>query len=298
MRWSEIVYTLAVDIGGTKIAAGVMNEEGVWISEVKNSSNITNANSMYDSVLASMYKAIKKANLLKEQIDYVGIAMPGHVNVETGLAIYQNNLPWGNFPVGEMFSEEFPSSKFSFEHDVVAAALGEWSVRDLSDELLVYITISTGISACIISEGKPIRGNGLAGEIGFFPVNDDKVLETYASGSAMEKELISKSSGLTLEAAFSRWQNGDNILELFFNDRAYQLARSILNVTAIVDPHIIVLGGGVVNNQNKFYELIKEHYHQLCKHRLQQNWSDRIEKSILMSESGLFGVAVKARDSK
>lgn len=298
MRWSEIVYTLAVDIGGTKIAAGVMNEEGVWISEVKNSSNIANANSMYDSVLVSMYEAIKKADLLKEQIDYVGIAMPGHVNVETGLAIFQNNLPWVNFPAGEMFSKEFPSSKFSFEHDVVAAALGEWSVRDLSDELLVYITISTGISASIISEGKPIRGNGLAGEIGFFPVNDEKSLETYASGSAMEKELISESSGLTLERAFNRWQNGDKNMERFFNDRAHQLARSIVNITALLDPHIIVLGGGVINNQGKFYELIKEHYQLLCKHPLQQKWSDRIEKSILTSESGLFGVAMKARDSK
>lgn len=291
----EVPYTLAVDIGGTKIAAGVMNEERVWLSKVKNQSDISDAMSMYNSLLTSIYEAIEQANLTKEQISHLGITIPGQLDTATGLAIYQNNLPWENFPVGELLAKEFPASQLDFEHDVMAAAFGEWSVRGLTEELFIYITVSTGICASIIHRGQPLKGLGLAGEIGFFPINKDFVLETYASGSAMERALNAQEDSMTLVEAFLRWEQGDQELETFFDERAYQLAVAIFNMTAILDPAVIVVGGGVINNQSKFFERIKEHYQQLCKHPIQQNWLARIEKSTLKGTSGLFGVAMKAR---
>lgn len=293
----EVPYTLAVDIGGTKIAAGVMNKEEVWLSKVKNQSDISDAMSMYNSVLDSLYEAIDQANLTKEQISHLGITIPGQLDIETGLAIYQNNLPWEKFPLGELLGKEFPASKLVFEHDVAAAAFGEWSVRHLSEELFVYITISTGISAGIIYQGKPLKGLGTAGEIGFFPLHEDQVLETYASGSAMERGLGLRNKNTTLAVAFNSWEQGDKALASFFDERAYQLAVAIFNVTAMLDPAVIVVGGGVINNQSRFFELIKKHYQQLCKHPIQKNWLARIEPSTLKGTSGLFGVAMKASGS-
>jgi len=252
---------------------------------------------MYNSLLDSIYEAIEQANLIKEQISHLGIAIPGQLDTETGLAIYQNNLPWANFPLGDLLAKEFPTSQLAFEHDVVAAALGEWSVRSLTVELFVYITVSTGICASIIQQGQPLRGQGLAGEIGFFPINKDFVLETYASGSAMERALSTQDESITLVEAFLRWEQGDQELDVFFDERAYQLAVAIFNMTAMLDPAVIVVGGGVINNQSKFFELIKEHYQQLCKHPIQKNWLARIEPSTLKGTSGLFGVGMKASGS-
>ncbi|MEK4485993.1 ROK family protein [Psychrobacillus sp. FSL H8-0484] len=287
-------YIVAVDIGGTKIAAGVLNKENVWMSEVKIKSDTSSANNMYASLLESIQEAIDQANLSKEQITGIGLTIPGQLDTEKGLAIYQNNLPWENFPVGDRLAKEFPTYQLAFEHDVVAAALGEWSVRNLTDELFVYITVSTGICASIIHQGKPLRGLGLAGEIGFFPVHEGQVLENYASGSAMERALKLGDPNCTLADSFKRWKQGDKDLDSFFQDRAYQLAVAIFNVTAVLDPDRIVLGGGVINNQESFFKLIKDHYQSLCKHPLQKNWPTRIELSTLKGKSGLFGVAMKA----
>lgn len=291
-----MVYTLAADIGGTKITAGVMNEKNNWISEVKQESDGTTPERMSDSLLASIYKTIKGANLTIEQIDNYGVTIPGQVDVGNGIAVYQNNLPWRNFRLGDMLRKEFPDRRIVFEHDVVAAALGEWSIRNMLDELLVYITVSTGLSGSIIYKGLPLRGTGFAGEIGFSPVKD-KTLETYASGSAMEKDLLANYGTVSLEKAMNQWQKGDRDLADFFNDKAYQIAVGIYNVTAMLDPHKIVLGGGVINNQVEFYQLIKDHYQTLCNDPIQQNWTTRIERSVLAGKSGLFGVAMKARDS-
>ncbi|WP_158541022.1 ROK family protein [Sporosarcina sp. BI001-red] len=290
----KLQYIVAVDIGGTKISSGVINSEGTWLSNVKNESDTSDATAMYHSLLKCIYEAIEQAKLTKEQISLLGVAIPGQLNTETGFAIYQNNLPWTNFPLGKLLAEEFPLCQLAFEHDVISAAIGEWSVRNMTEELFVYITVSTGICASIIHRGKPLKGLGLAGEIGFFPINKEYVLETYASGSAMEREIAELCEDLSLADAFARWEQGDEELDRFFDERTYQLAIAIFNLTATLDPSVIVVGGGVINNQEKFFERIKEHYGKLCEHPLQQNWLERIEPSSLKATSGLYGVAMKA----
>ncbi|MEI3607247.1 ROK family protein [Pseudogracilibacillus sp. SE30717A] len=284
-------YTLAVDIGGTKIAAGVMDQKKSWVTTLQLQSDKSSATSMYESVLQCMNDVINKAGIRKEQINHIGITIPGQLDIETGLAIYQNNLPWRNFPLGELLRAKFSQSNIIFEHDVVAAAQGEWTVRNLTNELFVYVTISTGISASIIYQGIPLRGKGFAGEIGFFQMDKGKELEKSASGSAMEKELKLIEQSLSLPYAFKEWNKGNEQLNSFFNDKAGQIARAIYNITATLDPHKIVLGGGVINHQNHFFELIKDHFYFLCRQPFQHDWGNRVERSILQGKAGLFGVA-------
>src|SRR5699024_6450073 len=151
--------------------------------------------------------------------------------------------------------------------------------------------ISTGIAARVIYQGKKLDGMGFAGEIGFLPVGEADV-ETTASGSAMEKELGKIYDGMTLQKAFTRWASGDTELGIFFDKKASVLASSIFHVMGLLDPYRVVLGGGVVNKQPKFYQLILDKFQLLCKHPLQKNWVNRIEKSLLLGDSGLHGVAV------
>jgi glucokinase len=287
------MYTLAVDIGGTKIASGIMNENQEWASNHIQESNAATAESMYDSLVFCMNEVLKKAGLKKGDIGTYSIALPGQVDLENGIAVYQNNLPWRNFKLGELLKSDFSTQNILFEHDVMASALGEYAIRHESYRVFTYITISTGIAASILCDGKPMRGSGIAGEIGFFPIGSG-TLETVASGSAMERELNENFNGLTLIQALDNWKNENQQLKSFFDEKAHHIALGIFHLTAVLDPHKIVLGGGVINNQPEFFELIKKHYFSLCSHPLQYDWPLKLEASLLKGKSGLYGAAAKA----
>lgn len=157
------------------------------------------------------------------------------------------------------------------------------------------MTVSTGIAASIIYKGEVIKGMGLAGEIGLIPMEEGKSLEQCASGPAMEEAVQEIDENLTLQQAFSSWQNGDEQLETLFNEKAHQLAGGIFNIVATLDPHILVLGGGVLNHQKHFFERMLNCFSNLCIHPFQKGWVNKIEHSKLEGTSGLYGVAMKAQ---
>lgn len=289
------MYTLAVDIGGTKIATGIMNNDKEWITTDKHPSVTTSEAAMFDALVASINGIIEKANIDKKDIKAIGITVPGQVDVEAGISIYANNLPWRHFPLKEKLQTIYPNQSLVFEHDVIAAAYGEWAVRDFPAELFLYKTVSTGICASIINHGEVIRGTGTAGEVGLIPIEGSKSLEDLASGPAMERGVQAIDPNLNLETAFTVWQEGSTALDAFFNDRAFDLARGIYTLLSVFDSHRIVLGGGVLNNQKKFFDLVMEKFASLCIHPFQENWVERIEHSQLEGTSGLYGAAMKAQ---
>src|SRR5690625_722272 len=97
-----MTYTLAIDIGGTKIAVVLMKKQTEWIATIQNKSNTTNENTMYNAVVQSIYEILEKTNIKKDQVKQMGITVPGQLDIETGLAIFQLNLPWRNFPLGDL----------------------------------------------------------------------------------------------------------------------------------------------------------------------------------------------------
>ncbi|WP_409294101.1 ROK family protein [Peribacillus sp. SCS-26] len=288
-------YTLAVDIGGTKIAAGIFDSTGSRTARFTAPSDVSSEENMYTSLLSGIDQTLHLAGLDKADIKRMGVAMPGQVDTANGVAVYQNNLPWRNYPLGDRLRGEFPDALLAFEHDVAAAAIGEHSVRADGGTLFVYITISTGIAATILYEGKPIRGGGLAGEVGLFPV-EGGTLETYASGSAMERHAAAAFNIPSLAGAASEWKRGNPELHSFFQSRAYQLALAAFQMTCTLDPNILVFGGGVINHSPEFFQLIQDEYAALCTHPLQKNWPGRLECSLLKEDSGLAGAAIKARN--
>ncbi|ALC91497.1 hypothetical protein AM500_18180 [Bacillus sp. FJAT-18017] len=283
-------YTLSVDIGGTKIATGILNENRMWVAEHVEKSNCATEETMYSSLLAAIYQVLNKSGLMKNQVNNLGVAIPGQVDMTEGIAIYSNNLPWRNFYLGDLLKNEFPTAVVGFEHDVRAAAVGEAEIRNFNTGLFVYVTVSTGIGASILLDGKPLKGCGMAGEIGFFPVNGG-TLETSASGSAMERETAKEYGCKSLQDAFDQWNQGDSCLHAYFDKKASEIANAIFHVSALLDPARFVLGGGVINNQPNFYELVKKHYISLCHHSLHHDWHERLEPSLLKNKSGLFGAA-------
>ncbi|HLR64453.1 MAG TPA: ROK family protein [Pseudogracilibacillus sp.] len=287
--------TVAIDIGGTKIASGIINDENEWLVTDKHESDTESEEAMFQALLNSIHLIIDKAQVQRDDITEIGVTVPGQINVEEGIAIYANNLPWRNFDLKAALEAEFPNQKLVFEHDVVAAAYGEWAIRQLSDELFLYKTVSTGICASIIYRGEAIRGTGTAGEVGLIPMQGRASLEDLASGPAMERAVQEIDPSLSLKDAFDRWEKGDTQLNELFQEKALNLARGVYTLLSVFDAHVLSLGGGVLNNQKQFFDLMMEKFQALCIHPFQKEWHKRIEGSHLAGKSGLYGVAMKAK---
>lgn len=290
-----MALTIAIDIGGTKIASGILNEENKWLATDKHMSDTTSEAAMFQAVVNSIEQIISRADVTLEDITSIGVTIPGQVDVENGISIYANNLPWRNFNLKKALQDKFPKQKLVFEHDVVAAAYGEWAIRNLSDELFLYKTVSTGICASVIYRGEVIRGTGTAGEVGLIPIQGIKSLEDVASGPAMERGVKEIDASWDLPEAFKAWEEGHEELATFFEERAMDLAKGIYTLLSVFDAHVLSLGGGVLNNQKNFFELVMKKFDSLCIHPFQKNWHERIEHSKLEGESGLYGVAMKAK---
>ena len=144
-------YAIALDIGGTKIAAGLINELGEVSAYEKLPSKTGDKESMFKQVVAAIDAIFAQSDAVKENIIGIGVGLPGKVNRENGVAVFQNNLPWTNFPLQERLLEVYPKLAILIENDVAVAAYGEYFLSKVeTGQLFTYITLSTGVASASI----------------------------------------------------------------------------------------------------------------------------------------------------
>lgn len=293
-------YSLGIDIGGTTVASGIVNQNGDLIQQVIQDSDPSEREQMFASVVQSVEKLLSHSSIPLDQIYGIGVGVPGKVDRENGVAIYQNNLPWKNFPIVDRLKKEFNISRIVMDNDVYMAAFSEWKEAKLTDELFVYLTLSTGISCSIIQEGEFIRGAGFAGELGLVPVHaphDDVLidrLEKVASGPAMTKYGRVKlgDNTLTSEKVFQQYYEGDKLAQQLVENVASSIAHGIYMIVSIIDPHKIVLGGSVAVHNRILLTLIKD---KLTEYLIaeQQHILDHMEISTQGNEQGIIGAGLR-----
>jgi glucokinase len=237
---------LGIDIGGTKIAAGVVNDR----AEIVRSVTVpTRASEGYEVSIGQVYRAIEEC--LGGEAAAIGICAPGPLNPKTGVVLNPPNLPgWRNVPLAELVARRF-RLPCRVENDANAAGLAETlfgAARACSSVL--YVTLSTGIGAGIILDGKIYHGkNGAAAEGGHVTIDyaSDVIcncgtpgcIEALASGSAITR------SGSTPEQ-IARGVAEDDALSLSTLDEICTMLGAWLgSMISLLDPEIIVIGGGV-----------------------------------------------------
>lgn len=282
-------YFLAIDVGGTKIAVAIFNK-GVLIGNLTSKSETETAQTMYDALMRTVNELLTTTNVKKESLHTIGLIIPGQIDFEKEIAVYQNNLPWENFQIGRKMRHAFPKAKFILKSDVRAAAIGEWIAKGRPDGMFLYVTISTGLSASIIYRGNVIEGSGFAGEIGYMQDERERVLEKVVSGSAMERELRSEFHYGSLKEAFDAFHRSDREMIRYFSKKAAIIARCLYNIFTIIDPEYLVLGGGVIYKQSEFYHLIIKHFEGMAQHPGQVGRIDRIFKSTYKEMAGIYGL--------
>lgn len=268
-------YFIGIDLGGTNIAAGVVDEN---LNILKKGSVPTLASRPADEIVADMAKLcldlIADAGLSVSDIEYAGIAAPGTANSDTGIIEYANNLPFRNFPIAAKLSEMSGISRVIIENDANAAALAEAVAGAAKGERFsVMITLGTGVGGGIIIDGKVYSGFNHAGaELGHMVISHggrhcscgrDGCWEAYSSATGlinMTKEKIeeckksgretimiqmvegSKVSGKT---AFAAMKQGDAAASEVVDEYISYLACGISNIINIFQPNVLSIGGGI-----------------------------------------------------
>lgn len=284
------MYYIGIDLGGTNIAVGVVNEE---CKIVKKDSVPTRAEREADEIIRDMadltLRLIGECGLTVADIAWAGISTPGTANCETGVVVYANNLPFMNYPIAAKLSEMTGIAKVLIENDANAAAKAEAVAGAARGaKYSVMITLGTGVGGGIVIDGQVYSGFNSAGaELGHMVIEKDGrpcscgrrgCWEAYSSATGlvnMTKDKIeacrangeqtlmeemiggdlSKTSGKT---AFAAMKKGDKAGSEVVDEYIDYLACGLTNILKIFHPDVLSIGGGICNEGDNLLVPLRE----------------------------------------
>lgn len=266
-------YYVGIDLGGTNIVAGVVDEEYNIIAKASTKTNCPRPEKEIADDMAKMaLKAVENANLTIDQIEWVGIGTPGIANSATGIIEFAGNLGFNNTPMVKYIRESIDKPVF-IENDANAAAYGEYVAGSAKGaKNAVCITLGTGVGAGIIIDGKIYAGSNFAGaEVGHTVIEVGGAqcscgrkgcFEAYSSATGlirMTKEAIAENPDcimakmaeerrkVTARTSFDSMREGDSVAKAVVDKYIKYLAAGITNTINIFQPDVLCIGGGVCN---------------------------------------------------
>ena len=309
---------VGIDLGGTNIAAGVVDENGKIL--VKDSVP-TNAERQAEEIIKDMAllakKVIKDAGLAETDIKAIGIGCPGSVVNETGTVAYSNNIKMRNTPVADIM-RQYIDLPVNLENDANAAAFGEYVVNSKDSDVFVFITLGTGVGGGVVIDGKIFRGfNGTGTELGHTTLihngescscGRNGCWEAYASVTALirqtkaaieknpdslMKELADKEGKVSGRTAFDAAKAGDKAAREVVDTYIEYVADGIVNMVNIFQPVKLLIGGGISKEGDYLLNPIKEY---LAKYDYNK-YLPKAEIGIatLFNDAGIIGAALSAR---
>lgn len=307
-------YYIGIDLGGTNIVAGVVNENYEIISKAKTPTNRPRSAEEICKDMAKMaLEAVEKAGLKVSDIQSVGVGAPGSVNSDTGVISYSNNLDFHNAPVADYIRKDIDLPVY-VENDANAAAYGEFvagSAKGTKDA--VCITLGTGVGGGIIIGGKIYSGFNYAGaELGHTVIEVDGVqcscgrkgcFEVYSSATglirmtkeAMDADTDSKmhemmGDHVSGRLAFEAMRAGDATAKSVVDKYIKYLAAGIANTINIFQPEVLCIGGGVCNEGDALLVPLKELISKEIYTRASED-NTKIVIASLGNDAGIIGAA-------
>jgi glucokinase len=311
---------IGVDVGGTKIAAGLVSAEGKIVSSVRRLTDVSSPEATLDSISKSIFTLIEKTNLDIHELGSIGFGIPGLVDRHAGIGIASVNLGWKNVQVRSGLESRL-GVRCVIENDVRVGALGELrygAAKGFNN--FVYLNIGTGISAVVILDGVFYSGvNGIAGEIGHVVIDPGGPLckcggkgcfEAIASGPAISQRAIEKirngkssmlsSDGLsqlntiTPEEIFFAAEQKDGLALEVINEVGGFIAHALEYLVLAYDPQLIVIGGSICLKSKILNQRVSQKLQELS----DQSWvfakayrKGLIRLSKLGNNAGVFGAA-------
>ena len=278
-------YYIGIDLGGTNIVAGVVDEQYNILAKASTKTNCPRPDREIARDMAKMaIQAVENAKLTMEQIEWIGIGTPGIANSRDGIIEYSNNLGFVNTPMVKYIQEDIDKPVF-VENDANAAAYGDFVAGAAKGaNNAVCITLGTGVGGGIIIDGKIYAGSNFAGaEIGHTVISVDGpqctcgrkgCFEVFSSAtglirmtkesmaknpdSSMHKLVAERSGKVSARIAFDAMRMGDAAAKAVVDDYIKYLAAGITNTINTFQPDILCIGGGVCNEGDALLLPVKE----------------------------------------
>jgi glucokinase len=287
-------YVVGVDLGGTKIAVAVLDSHGNISKKLRFPAEKENPQKSITQICAAVNQAVAGTSTGWGQIGAIGVAVPGIYFAQTGNA-WAPNL-WGRdqIPLRDELASRFPVPVV-IDSDRAAYVLGEqWlgAARGLTE--VVFLAVGTGIGAGIITNGRLCRGAGdIAGAVGWLAL-DPRKREIYKQVGCFEAEaagpaVARRAAALTAEMVVEAARQGDQRALEVLNQTAAYLAMGIANIVSMLNPQMIVLGGGLMQAGDLLLEPIR---------REMLEWAQplaarqvRLELTQLGEDAGVLGAA-------
>ena len=312
------MYRIGVDLGGTNIATGVIDENYKIIGRGKVKTRAPRpAEEIFASIKEAADMAVADAGISYDEISSIGIGTPGSVNKDTGDIEFSNNLKFHNVPAKKMLEDLFGKPVF-LENDANAAALGE-AVAGCGNGVkdFIAVTLGTGVGSGIIIDGKIHRGsNFCGGEMGHMVINVDGIpcncgrkgcWEKYASATALVSQAVEAMEGnkdsllwKTCEgdlnkvdgrSIFAALDMGDEVAKAVVDRYLYYVAVGIANIINALQPEIICVGGGIIGQGEKILKPIREIIKNE-RYSVYANKQAAIVPAALGNDAGIIGAAL------
>ncbi len=311
------MYWLGIDLGGTNIAAGVVDDNYNIIGRGKVKTNTgRTTEEIADDMAKAVRLAIEDSSVKDNEIVAMGIGSPGSVIPETGTVACANNLGFNNVPLCKMLKDR-TGFDFYIENDANAAAYGELLAgAGRGKSSFIAITLGTGIGGGVIIDKKIFSGfNRAGGELGHTVINNSGEIcscgrsgcwEAYASATALIRQTkaamrkahdsimwelaendINKVTGRT---AFDAMRKGDLVAKMVVEQYTEYVAVGIVNMINIFQPEVICIGGGISKEGDTLINPIKDY---IVLDRFSKNIDRQTElvAAKLGNDAGIIGAA-------
>ena len=311
------MYKLGIDLGGTNIVAGVVDENYKILATAKRKTDCPRpADAILDDMAAVALEAIEAAGLKAEDIEAAGVGTPGAIDPVRGMVCYANNLAFYDVPMAQMLKDR-TGIDFYIENDANAAAYGEFVAgAGKGTKDFIMITLGTGVGGGIIIDGKIYSGSNYAGgELGHTVISMDGEMcscgrqgcwEAYASATALIRQTkqamikypdtvmwelcgndINAVNGLT---AFDAMRKGYKAGKIVVDKYIEYIAVGIANNINIFQPEIICIGGGISKEGDNLIEPIKRYVEGDNYARFMESKAE-IKVAELGNDAGIIGAA-------
>lgn len=278
-------YVVGVDLGGTKVYTALAARDGKVLAETKIPTGAEHGlQHVVDRMIESVEHVVEAARASKGGLGALALGAPGPLDSNSGIIHQAPNLKWRNVPIKQILEQRL-SIPVLLDNDANLAALGEYTYGAGQGEVnMVYITVSTGVGGAIIIDGRLFRGSSDgAGEIGHMTLLPDGplcgcgnrgCLEALASGTAMAREareLVKRGGGKRIieEAGgepgkidsatiATAARAGDLEACAIISKAAGYLGIGVANVLNLLNPSLVVMGGGVMEIGGPIWEGIRK----------------------------------------
>ena len=303
-------YAFGIDIGGTTVKCGFFKNDGTFVEKWEIPTRKDNGGDLIlPDIADAIRERLEKHGVSMDDVEGIGVGVPGPV-LDDGVVNGCVNLGWGVFNVSEKLSALLGGIRVVAGNDANVAALGEqWRGGGKGCKNVVMVTLGTGVGGGIIIGGRILPGgHGAAGEIGHMQMRKNETavcgcgkkgcLEQYASATGIVRLAklaladTTKPSSLrslaevTSKDIFDAAKTGDVMALKLVDTLGEMLGSALAHITAVVDPDVIVIGGGVSKAGQILLDAIVKHYRPAAFHACRDT---EFKLAVLGNDAGMYG---------